>query len=59
MKANMGPKDRTVRVLLGLLIGTTGLIMRQWWGLIALIPLGTAAMSFCPLYLPFGFSTKK
>jgi len=59
MKANMGPKDRTVRVLMGLLIGTTGLIMRQWWGLIALIPLGTAAMSFCPLYLPFGFSTKK
>ena len=59
MKANMGPKDRTVRVLMGLLIGTTGLIMRQWLGLIALIPLGTAAMSFCPLYLPFGFSTKK
>jgi len=59
MIANIGMKDRTVRFLLGFLIGTTGLIMHQWWGLIALIPIGTAMVSFCPLYLPFGISTKK
>ena len=65
MKANMGTIDRVVRVLVALIIG--GLyFMGQITGTAAIILLvfagvfiATSFMSFCPLYLPFGISTKK
>jgi hypothetical protein len=28
------------------------------WGLLGLVPLGTALINFCPLYAAFGWSTK-
>jgi hypothetical protein len=59
MKANMGTADRALRIVLGLAIGAAGLYYQNWFGLIALIPLGTAAIGWCPAYLPFGISTCK
>jgi hypothetical protein len=32
---------------------------RNWWGLIGLLPLLTAAVRFCPAYVPFGITTCK
>jgi hypothetical protein len=29
----------------------------RWLGLIGLVPLATAALGWCPAYLPFGIST--
>ena len=29
----------------------------RWWGFIGLLPLLTAAVRFCPAYLPLGLST--
>ncbi|MEQ8246001.1 DUF2892 domain-containing protein [Fulvivirga sp.] len=65
MKANMGTADRVIRVIIaavvgylyyvGLISGTAAII----FGLFAIIFLATSFMSFCPLYLPFGISTKK
>jgi Flp pilus assembly protein TadB len=65
MKQNMGGMDRTVRIIVALLIGVlayTGVIN----GTLAIILLVLAAVfvltsfvSFCPLYLPFGISTCK
>jgi hypothetical protein len=59
MKSNIGSADRIIRVVIGLGIGALGIAFRSWWGLLALIPLATAAIGTCPLYLPFGISTKK
>jgi hypothetical protein len=58
MKSNVGGIDRILRIVLGLalialtLTGSIGV-----WGWIGLVPLGTAALGFCPLYTMLGFST--
>ena len=59
MKVNIGTADRVVRVIAGLAIIGVGIYARSWWGLIGLAPLLTAAIRFCPAYVPFGFSTCK
>lgn len=57
MKQNIGTVDRIVRISLGLAIAAAGIYYRNWLGLIAIIPLATALVRVCPLYLPFGIST--
>ncbi|MDP1690564.1 MAG: DUF2892 domain-containing protein [Burkholderiaceae bacterium] len=58
MKANVGSIDRIARVLLGIVLialtvtGTIGV-----WGWIGIVPIATAAFSFCPLYTLLGLST--
>lgn len=56
---NIGTVDRVIRIVLGLAIGTLGIVYGSWLGLIGLVPLLTATVSICPLYLPFGLSTRK
>lgn len=65
MKANMGTADRVIRLLVAALIvglylgnqisGVTATILLVLSGIFIL----TSFVSFCPLYLPFGFSTRK
>jgi hypothetical protein len=65
MKANMGSIDKIVRILAALIIaslyfthiinGTLAIILL----VIAAVFILTSFISFCPLYLPFGISTKK
>jgi hypothetical protein len=65
VKKNIGTIDRSIRVLLALIVGvlyytnqisgTAALIL----GLFAVIFLLTSFMAFCPMYVPFKFSTKK
>jgi hypothetical protein len=65
MKKNMGTIDRIIRVLVAVVIavlfftktvtGTLGIILLVL-GAVFLI---TSAVSFCPLYLPFGIKTRK
>jgi sulfite exporter TauE/SafE len=57
MKKNMGKTDRTLRIIAGIIILAAGLYLKSWWGLIGLIPLGTALIGWCPLYVPFKIST--
>lgn len=59
MKKNIGRNDKIARIILGILIITLGIVYNSWWGLIGVIPLATAFINFCPLYLPFGISTCK
>lgn len=59
MKTNIGSSDRIIRFVLGIIIIALGLYYKSWWGLIGIIPLFTAAVRWCPLYLPFGISTFK
>lgn len=58
MKKNIGITDKWIRIVIGLAIGVAGIYFKSWWGLIGLIPLATAFINWCPLYLPFGISTQ-
>lgn len=65
MKRNMGTTDKVVRILIALVIIAL-YFMHQISGTIAVIGLIlsgifilTSFISFCPLYYPFGFSTRK
>ena len=65
MKKNMGTADRIIRTMLAIVVvvlymtkqitGTAAIIL----GVFAVVFLLTSLVSFCPLYVPFGISTKK
>jgi hypothetical protein len=65
MKKNMGIADKVIRILVAIVIailfftnvisGTLGIVLL----VLAAIFLLTSVISFCPLYLPFGISTRK
>ena len=60
MNANVGSIDKAIRVLVGL--GLLSLFYfldgnARYLGLIGLVPLLTAVMSFCPIYTLLGLST--
>ena len=65
MEKNMGSVDRTVRVVVAAIIavlwftnvisGALAIIL----GLLAMVFLATSIVGFCPLYVPFKFSTRK
>ncbi|MDH5396381.1 MAG: DUF2892 domain-containing protein [Gammaproteobacteria bacterium] len=59
MKCNMGTVDRILRGIVGIAAIGAGVYFQSWWGAVGLIPLGTAVLGWCPLYLPFGISSCK
>jgi hypothetical protein len=59
MQCNVGKTERILRTIAGLAILGAGLYFKSWWGAIGVIPLLTAALGWCPVYIPFGISTKK
>ena len=58
MLKNVGSADRNIRIGLGIAIIIVGVVLQSWWGLIGLLPLLTAGISFCPLYAVLGMSTR-
>ncbi len=58
MNVNMGTIDRALRVIVGLVLISLVFVGPQTpWGWIGVVPLLTAAIGWCPAYLPFGFKT--
>jgi hypothetical protein len=65
MKKNMGFMDKVIRILIAVVIavlyftnvisGTLGIVLM----VLAAVFVVTSFLSFCPLYLPFGISTKR
>jgi len=65
MKPNMGSTDKIIRIIIAIVIvalflthvisGTLSIILLVLAGIFVL----TSFISFCPLYLPFGISTRK
>jgi hypothetical protein len=65
MKKNMGTVDKVIRVLVAVVVlilyfthvisGTLAIILI----LLAVVFVATSVLGFCPLYLPFGLSTRK
>ena len=56
---NIGGVDRGIRITIGAVIAILGIVFQSWLGLIAIIPIATAFVGICPLYLPFRISTAK
>ncbi len=55
---NVGSIDRALRIVVGLVLLSLIFVgPKTWWGLVGLIPLGTALMKSCPLYSLVGLST--
>lgn len=59
MRANVGNLDRVIRLILGIVILALGYYYSSWWGLIGLIPVGTAVFGRCGLYSICGMTTRK
>lgn len=59
MQKNIGSADKVIRIFLGIAIIILGIIFKSWWGIVGIIPLFTALVEICPIYLPFKISTKK
>ena len=65
MKKNMGRLDRIIRVAFAVLVAVlyfTNVISGTWaviLGILALVFLLTSLVGTCPLYMPFGISTRK
>lgn len=58
MKINIGNIDRSIRVILGLVLLALVFIGPQTlWGLIGIIPIATALMGNCPAYTLLGIQT--
>jgi hypothetical protein len=65
MKKNMGTVDRIVRLIIvaiiaalystGQISGTVAIVL----GIVAVAFLVTSLFGWCPIYLPFGISTRK
>ncbi len=65
MKANIGLLDRLVRLGLVALVavlfftGQLSTVAAVILGVLAVVFLATSVVGVCPLYLPFGISTRK
>lgn len=65
MKPNMGTIDKAIRIVLAILVavlyftgqisGITAIVL----GVLAVVFVLTSLISFCPLYFPFGISTRQ
>lgn len=60
MQANVGGIDRILRAILGVaLIALTLAGVIGVWGWLGIVPLGTALVSYCPLYPMLGINSCK
>jgi hypothetical protein len=60
MKNNVGSIDKVVRIVIGIALLSMLFLVEgsaKWFGLIGIVPLGTALMGWCPLYSLIGVST--
>jgi len=65
MKRNMGIADRVIRIVLAAVVAALyfthqlSMVAAIVLGILAVVFLVTGIVGVCPLYLPFGISTKR
>lgn len=60
LKCNESKTDRTIRIILGVILLILGIAINAWWLIvIAAIALITGIIGFCLLYAIFGINTCK
>jgi len=57
MNKNIGNIDKVLRIVVAIIIIGYGVINQSLLGLIAIVPLATALVSWCPLYTILGIKT--
>ena len=60
MKSNVGGIDKTIRIVLGLVILALFFVLpdsQRYWSLVGVVPLLTGLVNFCPLYTLIGINT--
>lgn len=57
MTKNVGNIDRILRAVAGIGLIGWGYATGNWWGAVGIIPLFTAAISWCPAYPLLGINT--
>ncbi len=58
MTLNVGKIDAIIRIILALIVAYVGWYYQSWWGLLAIVPLGTGLLKFCPIYPILGWNTR-
>ncbi len=48
-----------IRIVLGVAIAAIGIYFKSWWDLVAIVPLATAFMNWCPAFSLLGVSSDK
>lgn len=62
MQTNVGTADRSIRIVVGLVLLSLVVILEgniRWWGLAGLLPLATGLIGWCALYKPLGIDTSQ
>ena len=62
MKKNVGQLDRWIRIVFGVALLSLFFFIEgnlKWISLLGIVLIFTGTINFCPLYLPFGISTRK
>lgn len=60
MKPNVGNADRVVRILIGLGLFSLLFLLdgnARWFGILGVVPIGTAFLRWCPAYDLVGVNT--
>jgi hypothetical protein len=57
MERNVGLPDAGIRIIAGIVIAILGIYFRSWLGLIAIIPIVTGLIGYCPLYKLLGLNS--
>lgn len=58
MNKNVGTTDRIIRIIIGVVVLSLTIVgPKTMWGFLGIIPLLTAAFSFCPFYAIFNVKT--
>lgn len=52
MKCNVGPVDRILRIVIGLIVAIVGVIFSSYWGIAGIVLLATGLFGYC---LPYSF----
>ncbi len=58
MTCNMGKTDKNIRIIIGIAIVGVSILFNSWWGLLAVVPLGTAFVGYCPVYGMLNWSSE-
>ena len=56
---NVGGVDRLIRLVVGAALVFWAVKSGSVWGYLGIIPLATALVGYCPLYLPLKITTRK
>lgn len=59
MKCNVGPIDRIIRIVIGLVVAIVGVIFSSYWGIVGIVILATGLFGYCLPYNLLNINTNK